>query len=78
MTFVGAEERALWVAAAVRALPRIVPTEPPIRDPDHWLAMCSLRAGETLTVTVQNIGATPELVDEGAVFFARPYNGALS
>ena len=32
MTFVGAEERALWVAAAVRALPRIVPTEPPYSD----------------------------------------------
>lgn len=70
MTFVGAEERALWVAAAVRALPRIVPTEPPYSD--------AVRDGVMAQVVDLADAVVFELVDEGAVFFARPYNGALS
>ena len=73
-----ASDEKLTIEGVVVGVPYTRFARLPIRDPDHWLAMCSLRAGETLTVTVQNIGATPELVDEGAVFFARPYNGALS
>jgi hypothetical protein len=47
----------------------------PIRDPSQWLNLGSLKTGQKLTLTVQNIGAVPELVDNGAVFFAKPYTG---
>lgn len=46
-----------------------------VRDPDHFLSIATLGAGEDLTLVVQNTGATSELVDTGAIFFAKPYMG---
>ena len=45
-----------------------------VMDPAQWLNFATLRVGQRITMTVQNIGASPELVD-GAVFFAKPYEG---
>jgi hypothetical protein len=73
MTFVGAEERALWVAAAVRALPRIVPTEPPYSD--------AVRDGVMAQVVDLADAVVFEYRKRDLKWFDgldRPYNGALS
>lgn len=44
----------------------------PVRSPARDLAIMTLARGDTLKLSVKNIGATPQLVD-GAIFYAKVY-----